>query len=85
MAVNQKTQKTKAPSSWQYSCRWVVCLSFVALVLTLLPIIFAKNLATHMLFGWPTPFLIVAFGLPFLYLLIIALYAWVMDVRERAQ
>jgi putative solute:sodium symporter small subunit len=85
MANNQNTRVKTSHSSWYFSCWWVVFLSVIALVCTLLPLIFAQNLATHMLFGWPTSFLIVAFGLPLLYLLIIAFYAWVMDVRERTK
>jgi putative solute:sodium symporter small subunit len=85
MADHQNTHKKHTLSNWHFSCRWVVGLSITALIFTLLPIVFAKELSTHRLFGWPTPFLIVAFGLPLLYLLMIALYAWVMDVRERSE
>lgn len=85
MANNENTRIKTLHSNWRFSCRWVVFLSMIALVFTLLPLIFAKNLATHVLFGWPTAFLIVAFGLPLLYLLIIAFYAWVMDFRERTK
>jgi putative solute:sodium symporter small subunit len=85
MANISNKQLTNRLSNWQYSCGWVVSLSILTLVLILLPIVFAKELATYMLLGWPAHFLIVAFGLPLFFLLIIAFYAWVMDARERDQ
>jgi putative solute:sodium symporter small subunit len=85
MADHQNTHNKLPLSNWKFSCRWVVCLSIIALVCTVLPIIFAKELSAYMLFGWPAAFLIVAFGLPLLYLLIIAFYAWVMAIRERVE
>jgi putative solute:sodium symporter small subunit len=85
MANISSKELTNRLSNWQFSCCWVACLSILTLVFILLPIVFAKDLATYMLFGWPAPFLIVAFGLPLFFLLLIAFYAWVMDARERDQ
>jgi putative solute:sodium symporter small subunit len=85
MLEDQTKESINQHSSWRFSCYWVVLLSIIAIALTLLPILFAKDLAERMIFGWPAPFLLVAFGLPLLYLLIVGLYAWLMHAREQTE
>lgn len=76
------SHRSKSEQHWRFNCRVIVTLCVVGFVLTVVPIYFAQHFAHLTLLGWPLPFFLMAFGLPVLYLAIIALYAWIMQRRE---
>lgn len=76
---------TEATPYWRRNVRLIALLLAVWALLTFVPAIFARAL-TFSLFGWPFGFWMAAYGAPLAYLLLIVLYAWLMQrADDRAQ
>lgn len=70
-------------SYWQKSL-WLVLLCVVLwLLATLVPLALAQMGMQGTILGWPSVFALAAFGVPLVYLAIIALYSVVMDRIDR--
>ncbi|MCD8504502.1 MAG: DUF4212 domain-containing protein [Burkholderiaceae bacterium] len=71
------------PGYWRF-CRWLVLICLMAwLLATLVPLALAQIGVTGTVLGWPLVFAMAAFGVPLVYLGIIAVYSLVMDRVER--
>lgn len=73
---------------WRSNLRLIGILLASWGVVTFVPAYFASALSDLMVFGWPFPFWVAAFGAPTAFLLIVGVYAWQMeklDQRRRAQ
>lgn len=70
-------------SYWQKSL-WLVLLCVVVwLLATLVPLGLAQMGMQGTILGWPSVFALAAFGVPLVYLTIIAVYSFVMDRFDR--
>jgi putative solute:sodium symporter small subunit len=63
-------------------CLIGILLTIWALV-TFIPAYFAESLNGFMIFGWPFPFWVAAFGAPTAFLLIVGAYAWRMESEDQ--
>jgi putative solute:sodium symporter small subunit len=63
-------------------CLIGILLAIWALV-TFIPAYFAESLTGFMIFGWPFPFWVAAFGAPTAFLLIVGAYAWRMESEDQ--
>jgi putative solute:sodium symporter small subunit len=68
---------------WRRSLWLVVAGLLVWFLVTVLPLLFAPIGAQGRLFGWPWLFAVAAFAVPLVYLLIIGVYALLMDRLDR--
>ncbi|MCY1527675.1 putative solute:sodium symporter small subunit [compost metagenome] len=73
------------PPYWRRNLRLIVLMLAVWAALTFVPSYFARGL-TFDFIGWPFAFWMAAYGAPLAYLIIIAIYARVMNrADERAE
>jgi len=80
------------PSKQNKYWRSNLCLIYILLaswgLVTFVPAYFSRALSDLMIFGWPFPFWVAAFGAPTAFLVIVGVYAWRMeklDQRRRDQ
>lgn len=72
-----------AQAYWRRNVRRIAVLLAVWLLLTIAPALFTNWLAFDFI-GWPFPFWLAAYGAPLAYLIIVAVYAWLMGRADRA-
>jgi putative solute:sodium symporter small subunit len=71
---------------WRHNILLIVGLLCVWWLVTFIPAYFALELSQYFIFGWPFSFGMAAFGAPFVFLLIVGLYAWRMtSLDQRAR
>jgi putative solute:sodium symporter small subunit len=68
---------------WRRTKKLSLLLLAVWASITLVAVFFARELSAFSLFGWPLSFYLVAQGVPLLYLLIGAVYAWRMRMLDQ--
>ncbi len=83
-----QTRLTPSPTSitpyWRRNLRLILLLLAIWAALTFVPSFFARSLSFDFI-GWPFAFWMAAYGAPLAYLIIIAVYARVMNrADERA-
>lgn len=79
-----KPQPSEPSRYWRHSL-WLVLACLLAwFLITLVPLLLGAINTDATLFGWPWLFAVAAFCVPVLYLLIIGVYALVMDRFDRA-
>lgn len=72
-----------APSRyWRRNVRLIVLLAIVWAALTFIPSYFARDLSFDFI-GWPFSFWMAAYGAPLAYLIIICIYARVMNRADQ--
>lgn len=69
---------------WRSARRWTFGLLLTWFVLTFGTLFYARELATIDLFGWPFSFYMAAQGLTLIYLLLVAVYVFVMRRLDHA-
>lgn len=86
MPETRLTPSQPAPTSyWRRNLRLILMLLVAWAALTFIPSFFARSL-TFDFIGWPFAFWMAAYGAPLAYLIIIAIYARVMNrADERAE
>ena len=77
--------RNRAASYWYGNLLLILCLLCVWLLVTFVPVYFARTLSGLYMFDWPFPFWMAAFGAQFCFLLIIGVYAWGMDGLDRRE
>jgi putative solute:sodium symporter small subunit len=77
------TQDRGKSRYWPRSLQLVGGCLLLWLLVTVLPLLVAQLGLTGTLLGWPIVFALAAFGVPIVYLLIIAFYSLAMDRVER--
>jgi putative solute:sodium symporter small subunit len=79
------TSKPASTPYWRRNLRLIVLLLAVWAALTFIPAFFARSL-TFDFIGWPFAFWMAAYGAPLAYLIIIGMYARIMNrADERAE
>jgi len=68
---------------WRANLRRIARLLALWLLITMAPALFTAWLSFDLI-GWPFPFWLAAYGAPLSYLIIVAVYARVMDRVDRA-
>lgn len=63
---------------WRRNRSLILCLLGCWAMLTFIPAFFARSLPFSV-FGWPFSFWMAAYGAPLSYLILIAIYAWLMN------
>lgn len=72
-----------APSRyWRRNVRLIALLAFVWAALTFIPSYFARGLSFDFI-GWPFSFWMAAYGAPLAYLIIICIYARIMNRADQ--
>ena len=69
-------QRTK---HWQWARTLTLTLLLVWLLTTLIVIVFARQLASITIAGWPLHYYLASQGATLVYLAIVGIYAWVMQ------
>lgn len=69
-------QRTK---HWQWARALTLTLLLVWLLTTLIVIVFARQLASITIAGWPLHYYLASQGATLVYLAIVGIYAWVMQ------
>jgi putative solute:sodium symporter small subunit len=77
--------RDRVVSYWHRNLIFSLCLLLVWLLVSFVPVYFARELSGLYLFDWPFPFWMAAFGAQFCFLLTIGLYAWGMDRMDRRE
>ena len=77
--------RDRSVNYWRSNLLLILCLLLVWLLVTFVPVYFARGLTGFFVFDWPFPFWMAAFGAQFCFLLIIGLYAWGMDRLDRRE
>lgn len=67
---------------WRRNVRLIVVLAFVWAALTFVPSYFARDLSFDFI-GWPFSFWMAAYGAPLAYLIIICVYARIMNRADQ--
>ena len=75
------SQRTTTPY-WRRNLRLILVLLVVWAALTFVPAYFARSLSFDFI-GWPFAFWMAAYGAPLAYLIIIGIYARVMNRADR--
>lgn len=70
---------------WPRNLLLVIILLLVWLLVSLMPIGLPALPDDWSVFGWPLPMALAAFGVPLIYLLLIGIYAVVMDRRDQQE
>ncbi len=76
------SKQSRFKSYWRSNVCLILGLLLVWLLITFVPIYFARNLTHFFIFGWPFSFWMAAFGAPSSFLLIVGFYAWWMDRQD---
>ncbi len=78
--------KQRLESSYWRKCLWLILLCLLVwLIATLVPLALAQLGVQGTVLGWPSVFAMAAFGVPLVYLAIIAVYSLVMDRLDARQ
>lgn len=75
--------KGKTPQYWRNNLCLISILLAIWAIVTFVPAYYAKSLSDLMIFGWPFPFWVAAFGAPTAFLLIVGVYAWRMEREDQ--
>jgi putative solute:sodium symporter small subunit len=75
--------KGKTPQYWRNNLCLIGILLAIWAIVTFVPAYYAKFLSDLMIFGWPFPFWVAAFGAPTAFLLIVGVYAWRMEREDQ--
>lgn len=75
--------KSRSQEYWSKNLRLTGALLLVWAAVTFIPIIWARDLNEFDFFGWPLAFYMGAQGAPVAYLVLIWLYARIMDMLDR--
>jgi putative solute:sodium symporter small subunit len=78
----------KRPSSlkyWPRNLLLVAILLAIWLLVSLMPIGLPALPDDWTVFGWPLPMALAAFGVPLIYLVLIGIYATIMDRRDQQE
>ncbi|MDP4908130.1 MAG: DUF4212 domain-containing protein [Burkholderiaceae bacterium] len=81
MSVSPDTGQTTR--YWRRNLCLISILLAIWAIVTFLPAYFAESLNEFMIFGWPFPFWVAAFGAPTAFLLIVGAYAWRMESEDQ--
>lgn len=68
---------------WRRNLRLISGLLAVCLLVTFVPILFARELEAFNFFGWPIPFYMAAQGALIVYVILVRIYAVRMDKLDR--
>lgn len=86
--MTERSSPSKQNKYWRSNLYLIYILLTSWGLVTFVPAYFARALSELMIFGWPFPFWVAAFGAPAAFLVIVGVYAWRMeklDQRRRDQ
>ncbi|MFY9139121.1 DUF4212 domain-containing protein [Zwartia sp.] len=86
--MTEMSKPSRTTPYWRSNLRLISILLACWGLVTFVPAYFARALSDLMVFGWPFPFWVAAFGAPTAFLVIVGVYAWRMeklDQRRRVQ
>lgn len=78
-----KSDSAKTTRYWRNNLWLIGILLAIWGLVTFVPAYYAETLADVMIFGWPFPFWVAAFGAPSAFLIIVGVYAWRMEKLDR--
>lgn len=81
--MNTHSDPSKATRYWRNNLCLIGILLAIWAIVTFIPAYYARALTALMIFGWPFPFWMAAFGAPTAFLLIIGVYAWFMERQDQ--
>ena len=85
--TSETVGKTCRPFSfvryWRMNLALIAVILLIWLLVTFLPVYFARELADIDVFGWSFSFWMAAFCVPLIYLLLIGVYAFVMNRADQ--
>jgi len=81
--MNAMRDTGKTLRYWRNNLRLICILLAIWAIVTFVPAYYAKSLSDLMIFGWPFPFWVAAFGAPTAFLLIVGVYAWRMEREDQ--
>lgn len=86
--MTEQSKPSRPSRYWRSNLRLISILLASWGLVTFVPAYFARALSDLVIFGWPFPFWVAAFGAPTAFLAIVGVYAWRMeklDQRRRTQ
>ena len=81
--MTASTDSAKPARYWRKNLRLIGILLGIWALVTFVPAYFAHYFSGVMLFGWPFPFWVAAFGGPTAFLMIVGIYAWRMEFLDQ--
>jgi putative solute:sodium symporter small subunit len=81
--MTEMSKPSKPTQYWRSNLRLICILLGSWGLVTFVPAYFAKALSDLMIFGWPFPFWVAAFGAPTAFLVIVGVYAWRMEKLDQ--
>jgi putative solute:sodium symporter small subunit len=83
-APDEPHQARTARAYWRRNLRRIAVLLAFWLLLTIAPALLTNWLSFDFI-GWPFSFWLAAYGAPLAYLIIVAIYAWLMSRADRSR
>lgn|GEM_PF-938403 len=68
---------------WRLNLMLIVAILIIWMLVTFVPVYFARELSGVEVFGWSFSFWMAAFCVPLIYLLLVGVYAYVMNRADR--
>lgn len=82
-AVGKSSRPFSFVRYWRMNLALIALILLIWLLVTFVPVYFARELADIEVFGWSFSFWMAAFCVPLIYLLLIGVYAFVMNRADQ--